>query len=442
MESTLTIRRARIEDLILDPANARTHGSENLAAIEGSLRRFGQAEPLVIQASTQRVIGGNGRLAVMRQLGWAECDVVELDVDDLTATSLGIALNRTSELAAWDEGALAKLLASLRDQQALDGTGYSPEQVDALIAAALAEERSGLEDPGPGEPPEHPASRPGDLWLIGDHKLLCGDSLNAEHMARLMNGETAMLLATDPPYLVDYDGMNHPAEHHRRAGRKDPPGGELGNRRWDQYIDQDSSVAFFTDYLRVALAHCIERVPIWQWHATRRQVLVEAAWEANDLLVHQTVIWVKERGVLTRSHMLWRHEPAFYGWRKGMMPEKDRRPPTNATTVWEISQQGESDGSHPTIKPLEIFLRPIEWHTKPGEVVLEPFSGSGTQIIAAERLARRCRAMELSPAFVDVAVTRWQGATGKQAVLDGAELTFEQVAADRAQSECQAQPAA
>src|SRR5882762_4268483 len=134
MEPSLTIRRVPLDSLHLDPANAREHGPENLEAIVGSLRRFAQAEPLVVQKKTGRVIGGNGRLVAMKQLGWTECDVVEVDVDDLTATALGIALNRTSELAEWNEPALAKLLEELRSEDALDGVGYSPQDIDALLA--------------------------------------------------------------------------------------------------------------------------------------------------------------------------------------------------------------------------------------------------------------------------------------------------------------------
>ena len=158
---------------------------------------------------------------------------------------------------------------------------------------------------------------------------------------------------------------------------------------------------------------------------------MEAAWKRNGLLVHQTIIWSKSRAVLTRSHFLWQHEPCFYGWREGFMPEKERRPATTATTIWQIDQADEPKGLHPTIKPVEIFERPIGWHTRPGEVCLEPFSGSGTQIIAAQKLGRRCYAMELSPAFVDVAVLRWQRATGQEATLEESGQTFAQVAAQR-----------
>ena len=196
-------------------------------------------------------------------------------------------------------------------------------------------------------------------------------------------------------------------------------------------VDPDASVEFYRDFLSLALAHCIERVPVYQWHATRRQALVERAWQENNLLVHQTVVWAKSRGVLTRSHYLWQHEPAFYGWRQGFMPEKGRRPATTATTIWQIDQTGEERPDHPTPKPLEIFRRPIGYHTRQGEICLEPFSGSGSQLIAAESLSRRCFGMELSPAYVDVAVRRWQKATGREAVLESEGTSFAQTAANR-----------
>ena len=420
----LTIRRVSLDSLHQDPANARSHDAANMAAIEASLERFGQAEPLVVQESSGRVIGGNGRLAAMRKLNWTECDVVELDVDDLQATALGIALNRTGELASWDDSTLARLLDELRSEDALDGVGFNTDELDELLDQLSADlEPKDLDDPGPGAPPDEPVSRPGDLWVLGEHRLLCGDSTSEDDMARLMGDETAALLATDPPYLVDYDGSR---------GQDPPPRGEAQESHWDAFVDAGTSVEFFQTFLRVALARCIERVPVYQWHASRRQALVEKAWEANGLLLHQTIIWVKTRGILTRSHYLWQHEPCFYGWPKSMMPTKPRRPPTNERTVWEIDQAGENrHADHPTSKPLPIFERPIEYHTRPGEVVLEPFSGSGSQIIAAERLGRKCFAMELSPAFVDVAVRRWQIATGGTAVLDGTEQTFSDVEAER-----------
>lgn len=421
---TLRVTRVQIASLRTDPANARLHGDTNLEAIAGSLARFGQAEPLVVQRGSNRVIAGNGRLVAMKKLGWTECDVVELDLDELAATALGIALNRTAELAEWDDGVLARLLDELRNEDALAGVGFTDAEIDQLLAELAADQPpQELEDPGPGEPPEQPVSRMGDLWLLGDHRLLCGDSTKPADLARLMAGEKAHLLATDPPYLVDYDAGNHPPSSFNRP--------ETANKGWDHYKDPETSVEFFDSFLRACLPHVVEDAAVYQWHASRRQSLVERAWEMNGLLVHQTIVWVKPRPVLTRSMYMWRSEPCYFGWVQGNMPPKDRRPPHNATNVWEIDQAGEDRPDHPTPKPLEIFERPLQYHTKVGEIALEPFSGSGTQIFAAEKLRRRCYAMELSPAFVDVAVRRWEKATGREGVLEGSGQTFAAVQDER-----------
>lgn len=425
MDSNLTIRRVALSDLHLDPANVRSHDERNLDAIAASLRQFGQAEPLVIQRDTGRVIGGNGRLTAMKTLGWVECDVVELDLDDTQATALGIALNRTGELASWDMPALSKLLESFKGTEVYDALGFDEKELGELLDEVIKAGQS-LEDlleDTPPAPPDEATTRAGDLWLLGGHRLLCGDSTSSEDMARLMGGEKAVLLATDPPYLVEYQGGNHPQSWANKPDVKD--------KHWDDYKDPQSGVEFFASFLRVALAHCVERVPVYQWHATRRQVLVEEAWKQNGLLVHQTLVWVKARPVLTRSHYMWQHEPCFYGWPEGFMPESDRRPPPAERTVWQIDQVGQQDGIHPTQKPIAIFDRPIQFHTKPGEVCLEPFSGSGTQLVAAERLGRRCFAMEISPAFVDAGLMRWQRASGKVATLESTGQSFAAVAAER-----------
>jgi DNA modification methylase len=395
--------------VIPDPANARVHDERNLDAIRGSLARFGQQKPIVVD-SAGVIRAGNGTYMAAKLLGWQTIEVVRTTLAGLDAAAFAIADNRTSDLSAFDDRALATLLEQLRAEDALAGVGFEEAEIQTLLRDLEAQlGASELADPGPGEPPANPVTRLGDLWVLGDHRLLCGDSTKREDVARLMAGDRSQLLATDPPYLVDYEA-----------------------ERWDEFKDAASGVAFYRAFLEVALEHCATDVVVWQWHAHRRQALVEEAWKAAGLLVHQQVIWAKSRGVLSRSWLMWAHEPAFLGWREGKMPAKPRRPPSNATTVWQISQADEPKGLHPTTKPREIFERPIEWHTRRGEVCLEPFSGSGTQIVAAERLGRRCFAMELSPAFVDVAIVRWQQATGKSAVLEGDQCpTFEELARER-----------
>ena len=421
-----------IQALRLDERNARTHDERNLKAIADSLARFGQQKPCIALADG-RVLAGNGTVMAALRLGWTELAVVVFDDEDAAAAAgYAIADNRTSDLSRFERD---PLLAALAEAEAggvaPELLGFTDHDLDALRQAdsmvhfefevardeARAERRAAeaaaaqpVQDAEPVEPPSAPRSRPGDLWTLGDHRLLCGDSTQAASYARLLGDERAMLLATDPPYLVDYQGGNHPQSWANKDANKDA--------HWDDYTDPDSGIAFYEQFMAAALAHCVERVPVYQWHAAQRQMLVELAWKKCGLLFHQQIIWVKARPVLGRGHFMWQHEPCLYGWRQGSMPELGRRPEVgaSATTFWPIDQVGQQDGIHPTQKPLEIFARPIKWHTKPGEVVLEPFSGSGSQLIAAEQLGRRCRAIELSPAFVDVAVRRWQAATGKRAV--------------------------
>ena len=201
--SPLAIRRVPLSALHQDPANARSHPERNLASIRASLARFGQAEPLVVLKDAGRVIGGNGRLVAMKALGWTECDIVELDIADSEATARGIALNCTAELAEWDDDTLAQLLQSLRADGAIDGLGINAKEIEELIHDAGLELPSPTEDPGEQAPPEQPVTQRGDLWILGNHRLLCGDSTSTEDVARLMAGETAVPLATDPPYLVE-----------------------------------------------------------------------------------------------------------------------------------------------------------------------------------------------------------------------------------------------
>ncbi len=415
LETTkLSVDWVAIGRLFCSPSNPRRN-EEAVPHVAASIRRFGWQQPVVARRSGE-VIAGNTRLKAARSLGLTEVPVAWFEGSDLDAVAYQVADNRTHEFATWDDASLAQILEQLRAEDALAGVGFDDAQIDELLAQLAADlAPKELEDPGAGEPPEEPVSRLGDLWLLGDHRLLCGDSTKPEDLARLMGGEKAHLLATDPPYLVDYTAQNHPPSSFN--------GPQTANKNWDAYKDPAASVEFFDSFLRTCLPHVVPDAALYQWHASRRQSLVERAWEMNGLLVHQTIVWVKSRPVLTRSMYMWRSEPCYFGWVQGNMPPQDRRPPHNATNVWEIDQDGERH-PHPTVKPLEVFERPLQYHTKHGEIALEPFSGSGTQIIAAEKLRRRCYAMELSPAFVDVAVRRWETATGQQATLDGSGQTF------------------
>ena len=393
--------------LIPNPANWRTHPREQQRALAGALGEVGWVAQVLVNRTTGHVVDGHLRveLAISRHEPTVPVTYVELSADEerlVLAT-----LDPLAAMASADTAKLEELLADLTPSD------------DALrsLLTEIGERhgigRAGLSDPDAVPPPPEAADlyvAPGDLWALGDHRLLCGDATTPADVARLMAGRTAVLMATDPPYLVDYQGGNHPQSWHNRAAVKD--------KHWDDYQDPAAAAGFFEAFLRAALPHLGANVAVYQWHAHRRAALVEAAWTACGLLVHQQLIWVKARPVLTHSHFMWQHEPCFYGWVAGAPPT--RRPPAAESSVWPVDQIGESDGIHPTQKPVELFRRPMAWHARPGEVVYDPFAGSGTSLIAAEMLGRACYAIEIEPRFVQVAIERWQGFTGTSAVrIDG-----------------------
>jgi DNA modification methylase len=239
--------------------------------------------------------------------------------------------------------------------------------------------------------------------LLGDHRLLCADSTNAKDVARLLDGEKAALCATDPPYLVDYTG-----ERPNDSGKD-----WTANYREIDIKDADS---FFRRLFRNVISSVAPNAAIYCWHAHKRQALIARVWEDLGILDHQQIIWVKPTPVFGRVFWHFRHEPCLMGWVKGSQPRHDGDQSVNS--VWEIDWEGKArivGNEHPTQKPVEVFARPMRKHTKRGELCFEPFSGSGSQLIAAEQLDRRCYAIEISPVFCDVAVARWEQFTGRKA---------------------------
>lgn len=388
--------------LFPNPSNWRTHPTEQQRALAGAMSEVGWVAQILVNRTTGHVVDGHLRveLAIRRNEPTVPVAFVELSLEEerlVLAT-----LDPLAAMANADRDLLATLLADL--------TPADPAltQLLAELGAQHGIRPALLADPDDVPPVPEPADlyvKPGDLWALGDHRVLCGDATKPADVARLMAGEQAALMATDPPYLVDYQGGNHPQSWHNKAAVKD--------KHWDDYIDPAAASGFFEAFLRAALPHLAPGVALYQWHAHRRQALVEAAWTACGLLVHQQLIWTKARAVLTHSHFMWAHEPCFYGWVAGAPPL--RRPPAAERTVWSIDQVGESDGIHPTQKPVELFARPISWHTRPGELCYEPFLGSGTSLVAAETLGRRCYGLEIEPRFAQVTIERWQALTGRTA---------------------------
>jgi DNA modification methylase len=407
-------------------SNARTHSDDQVAKIAASLVEYGWTAPVMVSDDGE-IVAGHGRLLAAQHLGLNEVPIIRLShLTPEQVRAYRIADNRLSELSGWDD----ELLAAERHALNAAGfdlglTGFEGEDLNRLLAPL--DEGDGLagKDVIP-EPPLNPVSRPGDLWLLGDHRLLCGDSTKADDVIRVMHNQKAILFASDPPYLVSYDGTNHPSKQGWPDKNKD--WSESYAITWD---DASQGPELYEGFIKAAIEHAILPNAAWYcWHASRRQAMVESVWEKFGAFVHQQIVWAKDRGILTRSYYLWQHEPCFFGWLRGNKPPRvsDDYP----STVWNIPtvKVGEKT-EHPTSKPIEVFAMPMRQHTRPGEVCYEPFSGSGSQIIAGEATGRRVYAIEISPQYIDVAVRRWQTATGKQAVLEGTQRTFDELAAER-----------
>ena len=328
------------------PPNPRLN-DEAIPHVAASLRRFGWQQPIVAKRSGE-VIAGNTRLKAAQQLGMTEVPVWWFDGDDLDATAFAIADNRTHEFAEWNDAELVALLEQLRKEDALDGVGYDEDDIDALIEQLRAEEEVDreLDDEGPEEPPAVAVAQPGDLWVLGEHRLLCGDSTNLDDVRRVMAGEKAALVATDPPYLVDYTG-----ERPNDSGKD-----------WtDSYreIDIEDADGFF----RAVFANVLEvlgpKGAIYCWHAHKRCGDIQRIWRELGILDHQQIVWVKPTSVFGRVYWHFRHEPCVMGWRKGDKPDHDGV--HEHDSVWEVDWEGKArivGNEHPTQKPVELFVRP------------------------------------------------------------------------------------
>lgn len=320
-----------IDKLVPYARNPRRN-EEAVATVAASLAEFGWRQPIVVDEDTVIVVG-HTRYEAAKRLGMTSVPVhVAHGLTPAQLRAYRLMDNRSHQNASWDDELLKLELADLKlDEFDLALTGFEDDELARLLAEAPVE---GLvdEDEVP-EPAATPVTRRGDLWILGDHRLLCGDSTSAEDVTRLMNGERAALFATDPPYLVDYDGTNHPTKKNASVRAK-----KIANKDWsDDYIEQkhwdDSSQGpqFYEAFMQVAIDCAIKEDAAWYcWHASRRQAMLEACWEKAGAFVHQQIIWVKDRGVLTRSHYLWKHEPCFMGWGNLALPAKSPPIPARA----------------------------------------------------------------------------------------------------------------
>jgi DNA modification methylase len=434
--------RRRIDELNPAEYNPRKRlkpGDTEYESLKRSIEVFGYVDPIIINADGT-VIGGHQRLNVLLDLGYSEADVAVVDLNKSDEKALNIALNKIA--GEWDTEKLSALLSELNvEGYFMENTGFQRDELQDLILSfdgdEIDMEKADEEIP---EPPVVPFSREGDIWNIGRHRLVCGDSTKHGTYAALMQGDLARLIVTDPPYNVDYEGG----------------AGKIMN----DSMDSTSFRAFLHDMYTAAAAVTAEGAGAYIFHADGEGVAFREEFQRAGFLLKQCLIWVKNSFVLGRQDYQWRHEPILYGWKDGAahyfteqrnistVIDESGRPDVDSMSREEMAEllsliYDEVDmvqtsilycdkplrnAEHPTMKPTTLVAQLIENSSRNGWIVLDPFGGSGSTLIAAEATGRDARLIELDPKFVDVIVRRYVQVTGKTDVIlvrDGAEIAIE-----------------
>ena len=390
--------------------NARTHTDSQVAQIAASIAEFGFTNP-ILAGSDGVIVAGHGRLAAAQKLGIETVPVVVLD--HLTPTqrrALVIADNRIAENAGWDEAMLQVELAALQDDDFdLTLTGFDADALaDLLAGGETATDGQTDEDAAP-EVPETPVSRPGDVWVCGEHRVLCGDATDADAYATVLRDELAGMVFTDPPYNVNY--ANSAKDKLRGTNRA---------------ILNDNLGEGFYDFLLAALTPTLEhcRGGVYVAMSSSELDTLQSAFRTAGGHWSTFIIWAKNTFTLGRADYQRQYEPILYGWPEGAQRHwcGDR----DQGDVWNIKKPQKND-LHPTMKPVELVERAIRNSSRPGDVVLDPFGGSGSTLIAAEKSGRRARLIELDPKYVDVIVRRWQDFSGGQATRQSDGMAFDEI---------------
>jgi site-specific DNA-methyltransferase (adenine-specific) len=397
------VEQRKIEALIPYVNNSRTHSDEQVAQIAASVREFGWTNPILVDGQNG-IIAGHGRLAAARKLGLTEVPVIVLDhLSDAQKKALVIADNKLASNAGWDDEMLRLELGDLQ-KMGFDATltGFSTDELDALLN--VIENTDGLtdEDDVP-EAPEEPTTQLGDVWILGKHRLMCGDSTSIDDMQKLTDNQLVDMWLTDPPYNVAYEGGTGLTIQND----------DMGDDQFRQFL-RDAYVTADTVLKPGAVFYI--------WHADSEGYNFRGAAKDAGWKIRQCLIWKKSSLVMGRQDYHWKHEPCLYGWKEGAghLWAADRK----QTTILEFDKPSRN-GEHPTMKPVGLFEYQMLNNTKGGDIVLDSFGGSGTTIIAAEKNGRRGYLMELDPKYCDVIVKRWQEFTGKAATHAESGIPFD-----------------
>lgn len=408
IDRTLAVEYWPLEKLVPYARNARTHSPAQVSEIAGSIRAFGFANPVLV-GDDGTIIAGHGRLAAARQLGMATVPVIVLrGLSEVQRRQLVLADNRIALNAGWDAEMLGLELKDLKALGAdLSVLGFDENELARATNGGVG---TGLTDENAvPEAPEVGVTVLGDTWVLGSHRVHCGDATASESVATLFGGASPGLLVSDPPYGVEYD----PAWRHRLGVNASKRKGKVLN---DDRADWRQAWALFPGDVA------------YVWHGALHATTVAESLVASGFTIRAQIIWAKDRLVISRGHYHWMHEPCWYAVRKQGHWAGDRK----QTTLWTIpSRDQDQDTTHSTQKPVECMRRPILNNSNPGQAVYDPFLGSGTTLIAAETTGRACYGMELNPLYVDIAVRRLEAFVGKKAVLLGDGRTHDEIAAAR-----------
>lgn len=391
-----------------NPRKKLKPGDKEYEKIKNSIVEFGFADPLVVNAD-MTIIGGHQRLTVAMELGYTEVPCAVVNIDKTREKALNIALNKIT--GAWDDSLLADLLEDIQNSSFdLGKTGFDPPEIETLFNKVHSKDVKEDDFDVEKELKQPVFSKPGDLWFLGKHRVFCGDSTKPESYAALMDGQKANLVLTDPPYNVDVE--------------------ETAGKIMNDNMSDEDFYNFLLSAYRCMHTNLADDGSIYVWHADTEGLNFRKAFKEAGFYLSGCCIWKKNALVLGRSPYQWLHEPCLFGWKQKGKHQwySDRK----QTTVWEYDKP-RSSKEHPTMKPIALMSYPIKNSTMTNGIVLDPFLGSGSTLIACCETDRVCRGVELDPKFMDVIVKRfieWAGGKFEDVYVlrDGQKLRFDEVA--------------
>lgn len=426
----LKITYRPLKALVPYAKNSRTHTAAQIANIVGSLAEFGWTLPMAVAEGV--MLAGHARLSAALQMAEEGINIPNnkdpwqgptVDLSHLTKHQRSAYVIADNQLAiagsGWNQDMLVEELGWLNEEGFdLGLVGFEEDQIAAMLGGTGPGGEGNTDPDEIPEVPLHPVSLPGDVWTLGRHRLICGDSTDPAIVKLALNGVTPLLMVTDPPYGVDYDPVDR-GKARNADGKLLSVGMKraVGKVENDDRADWTAAIALFPGDVA------------YVWHAAINPGAAQKMLEDAGFEIRMQVIWAKSALVVSRGHYHMQHEPCMYAVRKGKTAHwaGDRK----QTTLWEIEKQPKNTTGHSTEKPVECMLRPIQNNSSPGQVVYDPFIGSGTSAMAAEIAGRACIGIELKPAFVDVAIKRWQAYTLLNAVLESTSKTYEEMALER-----------